>query len=63
VLAARDIDLSSRYSEGQAKLRWQVDHDASVLYYELQRGNDEENFETIARIDSRNDRTTNLCLC
>jgi hypothetical protein len=54
VLASNKLDLTSRYSNGSVSLMWQVDNDANVLYYELQRGNDEEQFETISKVDSRN---------
>jgi hypothetical protein len=54
VLSSLKLELSSRYSNGSVSLKWEVDNDDRVLYYELQRGNDENEFETIAKIYPRN---------
>jgi Secretion system C-terminal sorting domain len=54
VLAQNQLTLSSSFMSGIVNLRWQVNNNSQALYYEVERSDDETNFETIARIDIRN---------
>jgi hypothetical protein len=51
VLDQNILKLTSRYASGNAELTWKVNDNNRVNYFEIQRGDDGENFETIARVD------------
>ena len=54
VLAQNEMNLTSNYVNGMVSLRWQVTNNNQALYYEIQKSNDDANYETISRIDTRN---------
>src|SRR4030095_4023888 len=54
VLAINDIRLSGKYSSGQSTLQWNSHNNDNVVYYEIQRSSNGEDYETIARVDPIN---------
>jgi len=54
VLALNDVRLSGRYTGGQSTLRWDSKNNNNVVYYEIQRSENGEDFETIARVNPIN---------
>jgi hypothetical protein len=61
VLAQNLLTLSANNVSGIMNLRWQVNNNDQTFYYELQRSEDEINFETISRVDVRNsDHTSEI---
>jgi len=54
VLAINDMRLSGKYSSGQSTLNWNSHNNDNVVYYEIQRSVNGEDYETIARIDPIN---------
>jgi len=54
LLASNQLDLSGRYMSGNTNLRWNVNDNTNVSYYEIQRSDDGNNFSTIARVDPVN---------
>jgi hypothetical protein len=54
VLAQNQLALTSNYVSGMVNLRWQVNNNNQTIYYEVQRSDDELNFETITKIDNKN---------
>ena len=54
VLALNDVRLSGKYSGGQSTLRWESHNNNNVTYYEIQRSENGEDFETIARVNPIN---------
>ncbi len=54
VLAQNQLNLSANYVSGIVNLKWQVNNNDQTIYYEVQRSNDEINFETITKIDIHN---------
>jgi hypothetical protein len=54
VLAQNELILSSSYVSGIVSLRWQVNGNDQVMYYELQRSTDDQNYQTVAKVDVKN---------
>ena len=54
VLSQNQLNLSANYVSGIVNLKWQVNNNDQTSYYELQRSDDETNFETINKIDIHN---------
>jgi hypothetical protein len=54
VLSQNQLNLSANYVSGTVNLKWQVNNNDQTIYYEVQRSNDEINFETITKIDVHN---------
>ncbi len=54
VLALNDLKLSGKYSGGQSTLRWESHNNNNVIYYEIQRSENGDDFETIARVNPIN---------
>ncbi len=54
VLAQNQLALTSNYVSGVVNLKWQVNNNNQTIYYEVQRSDDEINFETITKIDNKN---------
>ena len=54
VLAKNQLNLSANYVSGIVNLKWQVNNNDQTSYYEVQRSDDETNFETITKIEIHN---------
>jgi hypothetical protein len=54
VLALNDLKLSGKYAGGQSTLRWESHNNNNVIYYEIQRSENGDDFETIARVNPIN---------
>jgi hypothetical protein len=54
VLAQNELTLNTNYVSGIVSLRWQVNSNDQVEYYEVQRSTDDQNYETVAKVDVKN---------
>ena len=54
VLESNLARLSGKYIAGASKLNWSVMNNTQIQYFEIQRSDDGNNFETIARVNSTN---------
>ena len=57
VLSDVRLNLSGRYEDGDAKLRWEVNQNTEAASYQLQRGIDGNEFETFSSIQTSNNNS------